>query len=309
MANQCILHFKKPGLQTLVQDHGRLGYQNLGVPINGVLDKKAASIANWLVGNPQDSPVLEITLLGPQIVFEGKAHIAISGADLSAKVNGEPIPLNTLLEAPSGATLSFGFPKAGCRAYLAIAGDWQVQAWLDSDSASAILPEQLTPDSVIRKDSTLVIQTIEPSSSQELPTNHPPVIDTTSPIRLLPGPEFDRFSNLFVGHFFSQEHKIGADSNRMGYRLQSNLPKEEKLEPLISSPVIPGTIQVPAASQPILLLADAQTTGGYPRFATVITADLDRLAQFKPGDQIRFVLVDHAAAREALLASNSSSPF
>ncbi|KYG72018.1 antagonist of KipI [Roseivirga ehrenbergii] len=285
------LHFLKSGLQTTIQDLGRQGVQDLGIPINGTMDKASAQLANQLAGNDANSPVLEIALLGPKIQFEDPCQIAITGADLSAEINGNTIPLFRTINIEHGDVLSFGKPLTGCRAYLAINGKWDIQSWLGSCSASATNTAQTTPDSIIVKDQILEIirgkeqPIIAISESERLS------LSIEAPIKVYPGPEFDAFSDIEKQSFFGNSFTIGPDSNRMGYRLKEALSGYTQKKEVISSGVIPGTIQITNSGQPIVLMADAQTTGGYPRIANVSSNDLDRLAQFKPGDKVKFELI------------------
>ena len=285
------LHFLKSGLQTTIQDLGRHGVQDLGIPINGAMDKASAQLANQLVGNNANSPVLEITLLGPKIQFEGQCQIAITGADLSAEINGNTIPLFRTINIEHGDELSFGKPLTGCRAYLAINGKWDIQSWLGSFSASATNTAQTTPDSIIVKDQILEIIRGKDQPIITISESERPSLSIEAPIKVYPGPEFEAFSTIEKQGFFGDSFTIGQDSNRMGYRLKEALNGYTKKEEVISSGVIPGTIQITNSGQPIVLMADAQTTGGYPRIANVSSTELDRLAQFKPGDTVRFELI------------------
>ena len=289
MNNLLTIQFIKPGLQTSVQDQGRAGHQQAGVPVGGVLDRQAAKTANSLVDNPASNPLLEITLIGPKIKFDGPCQIAICGANLSPKVNGQPILMYQTIEVSKGSILSFGRALQGCRSYLAIRGQWQLRSWLGSTSAASQNGEALTPDSILTQGSTLNIQT-SPAIPQRV-YHDPPNYSSPLQIRVLPGPEFEYFSNYFVAHFFSRHHRIHPDSNRMGYRLSYQAERFSSPFELISSAVLPGTIQITHAGQPIILMADAQTTGGYCRLANVIEEDLDLLAQTKPGDELALVLI------------------
>jgi antagonist of KipI len=283
------LRFIKAGLLTTIQDLGRMGHQHVGIPVGGSMDKASAKLANELVGNALESPLLEITLLGPSIRFEGKGQIAITGAQLSPEVNGTALAQNQTININEGDVLNFGRPTLGCRAYLAVRGDWQVKTWLSSASAATSKGEIATPQSWVKKGD--IIEVFSVDSINIIQASHPSHLDNLKkPIKVLMGPEFHLFSNHFVGLFFSKVFTISADSNRMGYRLTENIEGYEALSEIISSGVIPGTIQITNSGQPILLMADAQTTGGYPRFLNVGTNELDRLAQMKPGDEVRFEL-------------------
>ncbi len=290
MSSILSLHFLKPGLFTTIQDQGRFGYQAFGVPTSGALDQGAAALANELVGNSIDSPLLEITLMGPKIQFEGKGVIALTGADLSATLNGEACPLHQTVRVSDADVLQFGRPTHGCRSYLSVGGKWEIPSWLSSCSAITQNGAALTPASLIKKGST--IQVITRAHHGVAPRAQNWSRSTRSPeIRVLPGPEFDLFSRFTIGEFFSKTYSISPDSNRMGYRLTEKLSSFHPPKELISSGIIPGTIQITSAGQPIVLLADAQTSGGYYRIVNVISADLDALAQLRPGDHLSFSLV------------------
>lgn len=294
------LYIQKPGLQTLIQDLGRLNYRAFGVPVNGAMDQTSAKIANELVDNPPGSPVLEITLIGPQISFSHDCQIALTGADLSARIDRQPTRRYETINVNAGATLSFGKALEGCRAYLAVRGEWKIQTWLGSSSASAHQCRELTPDSCLQKDSRLSIQLRPPIAQKIYPEALRPSFPSCIRVRVLPGPEFEAFSPYAIGYFFSRGYRLTADSNRMGYRLNANIIDFRPDREVISSGIIPGAIQVTNSGQPIILMVDAQTTGGYFRLANVITADMDRLAQLKPGDEVWFSLVRLEEAYEAL---------
>ncbi|MCH2084038.1 MAG: biotin-dependent carboxyltransferase family protein [Saprospiraceae bacterium] len=286
MNNLLKLHFEKVGLQTSVQDFGRIGHQASGVPVGGAMDQKSMKRANLLVGNPLDTPVLEITLLGPRIRMEGSGVIAIAGADLSAQINGKRLLLNQLIKVEDGDILKFGRPKRGCRAYLAVGGEWLLPEWLGSRSAAFYLPDA-TPESIPTKGSTIGIRAWEGHQLSEISWLDGEEVPEYS-IRVLPGPEFDTFSRVEVAHFFSQQYEVSNDSNRMGYRLEADVKIEGKRKELISSAVVPGTIQITSAGNPIILMRDAQTTGGYHRILNVIEEDLNKIAQMKAREKLRF---------------------
>ncbi|MGM0581839.1 MAG: biotin-dependent carboxyltransferase family protein [Bacteroidota bacterium] len=291
MRNELTLTFLKPGLQTTLQDRGRLGLQYLGIPIGGYLDNSSAEMANHLVGNPLDNPLLEITLTGPEILFDADALIGISGAHFDLFCDDKIIENNKAYYVKSGSVLKFGKLNAGCRAYLAIAGNWKAKKWKDSVSP-LIHVSEATPGSFIHKGTKLKIDSAHLNKTGIWDKNKStPILANKVRLRVKPGPEFDTISRMAIAKFFGQGHKISQDANRMGYRLMTDLlsSSEEKKE-MISSGIIPGTIQITGNGQPIILLNDAQTTGGYPRIANVINEDLDQLGQLKPGDEIWFSL-------------------
>jgi len=290
MANELTLTFLKPGLQTTLQDKGRVGLQYLGVPIGGALDRSSAKIANELVDNDSDQPLLEITMTGPEILFDSDALIAISGANFDIYSDEGLIENEKAHYLKSGTVVKFGKLNAGCRAYMAIAGSWKVRKW--KDSVSPIMhATEATPDSIIKKGSKITIDSSHLNKTGIRDNNIPiPALAHKVRLRVKPGPEFESISRTAIAKLFGQGHQISQDANRMGYRLTTYLISSDEREEMISSGIIPGTIQITGSGQPIILLKDAQTTGGYPRLAKVIDEDLDQLAQLKPGDEIWFSL-------------------
>lgn len=283
------LVFEKAGLLTTVQDLGRNGYQQFGVPVGGAMDKQSAKSANWLVGNPENGPLLEITFMGPQISFDGDCQIAITGANISPMLDGVAIEMYKTITVVSGSVLRFGRLVSGCRAYMAIGGTWTLDAWLDSYSAAAFDGKDVTPSSVIDQYSTLVVEERQPITTREI--LEVPRYGNRVNVRLFRGPEFSEFTPAETEQFIRREYQLTPQSNRMGYRLTPSLDEMKEREEMISSGIIPGTIQITNGGQPIILMADAQTTGGYPRIANVVSDDMDLLAQLKPGDVLTFTLV------------------
>jgi antagonist of KipI len=289
--NKLELHIIKQGLHTTLQDAGRSGYQKMGVPIGGALDRKAAFDANQIVGNDKNCPVIEVTVMGPEIAFTQDCLMAITGANLNPLLNNKPIATYELLDVPSNSKLSFGRADGGCRAYIAIAGNWEIKNWLGSVSAASFNAVELTPDSLLRKGSKITIDERKTRPVSNI-TVYPPAFSNTMRVRVKTGPEFEWFTKKTIAKFFSIGHQLSQDSNRMGIQLENQILKLDQKKELISSGIIPGTIQVTHKGMPIILLADAQTTGGYPRIAKIIEEDLDKMAQLKPGDQIWFSLAD-----------------
>ncbi len=290
-ASERVLHFLKPGMHTLIQDLGRPGYQSSGTAISGALDKTSAAAANWCVGNPDSTPVLEITMIGPQIQFDGDCQIAITGGDLNPKLDGKVMQSYQTINVSAGSILSFGKLRSGCRAYLAVHGEWQVHRWMKSASALSIGDVDLVPGALIKKGASIAIQVTD--TLPEVLTHHNPIKSwpDTLTVHVLPGPEFQSFSAQQIAFFFNTIFTITGESNRIGYRLQPSLLEYVSGEEVISSGIIPGTIQITRQGQPVILMADAQTTGGYPRIANVVSQDLDSLGQMKPGDTVNFQIV------------------
>jgi len=288
--SKVIFKFNRTGLQTSIQDMGRTGYQHYGVPVGGVMDRSSAKMANWLVGNHPGSPVLEITLTGPEIEILGDCQIALTGADIPASINAVKLPTYETIAVKSGSVLSFGRIQSGCRAYLAIGGMWQVKHWLGSSSFSTYQALNSDLVSIIYKNSAFIVNTHPFISKREHPEALIPKFNNSITVTVLPGPEFNMFSDAATDYFFNRKHRITKDANRMGYRMDTIIPDVESKKEVISSGVLPGTIQVTGSGQAVVLMADAQTTGGYLRLGNVITPDIERLAQLKPGDEVRFLL-------------------
>ena len=286
MADLIVLEFLNTGLYTTIQDAGRSGWQEFGVPVSGAMDLVALNSANRLVGNEENGPCLEITMVGPRIRVHGKGNIALTGGNLSAMLNREPLPMYQTITVKNGDLISFGKCQFGYRAYLSVAGDWQVESWLGSASEVPYggsingLPKPIEKGrEVLISCQRQISIRIEPPDTK---------IRDSKVIGIVPGPELDQFSDKSRFDLTNRDHIISNKSNRMGYRLEGTLAGYQALPEMISSGVVPGAIQVTKSGQLIVLMADAQTTGGYHRIATVCHGDLSRLAQMKPGDDLCF---------------------
>jgi antagonist of KipI len=315
------LRIIRPGLLTTVQDLGRPGYQHLGVVVSGAMDALALRVANLLVGNAQGAGGLEITLLGPTIHFESDQLIALTGADLSPTLNGQPASMHRPIAVRAGTLLAFGAARAGSRAYLAVAGGLAVPLVLGSRStylraglggwhgralrAGDELPvgDSTTIGQQLRE---LLAPTAAPRAWAAARWTPGPTLCPTprlkSLIRAMRGPEYEQFAPATQQAFWHKPFTITPAADRMGYRLFGPELRRETTAELLSSAVTFGTVQVPPGGQPIVLLGDAQTTGGYPRLAQVITADFGALAQAAPGQQLQFQEVSLAEAQALYLA-------
>ncbi|GGG49896.1 biotin-dependent carboxyltransferase family protein [Hymenobacter glacieicola] len=297
----------RPGLLTTIQDGGRFGYRQAGVIVSGPMDALALRVANLLVGNPERAAGLEITLLGPKIRFEADHLIALTGANLSATLDGEPLPLNRLVAVPRSSELAFGPARTGCRAYLAVSGGLAVPAVLGSRATYLRAGIGGLQGRALRAGDVLPAPGPTPAGEhlrRQLLARRPgqewaaapwfpdpqltPTLSATPTVRAVLGPEYGLFTEESQQQFWQAEFTVTPHSDRMGYRLAGpQLPRRAEQE-ILSSAVTFGTVQVPAAGGPIVLLADHQTTGGYPRLAQVISADFSRLAQVPPGGRLRF---------------------
>ena len=281
----------KTGLYTSIQDEGRFGVQDQGIPISGALDKSSMRIANQLVGNLPNSPVLEMTLFGPKLKFEGQGQIAITGANMKATLNGKRVENYMTLNIKSGDLLEFHNTDLGCRTYMSIGGQWQVQNWSNSFSALPSLMEEPGLPARLVDDYSFTVAINQMQELISYPERNRPLFSECYVIRVVTGPEFDQFEIEVIQDFFDRIFVIHGDSNRMGYRLKDNLQDYVPSGEEISSGIVVGTVQISNAGKPIILMADAQTTGGYPRIANVVSDDLEIVAQLKPGDELKFMLV------------------
>jgi biotin-dependent carboxylase-like uncharacterized protein len=286
------------GLLTMVQDGGRVGYRNLGVSQCGALDLPALHIANLLVGNPVNYAGLEITLGQLSLSFTRNGWIALTGADCKATLDGKPIWTGWRYPVKTGQTLKLNKPLRGMRSYLAAAGGIAVPEILGSYSTDMVAKfggfegRPLKDGDVVPVGKPLRKLDKSVGVQQMLFNNR---------IRALVGPEFNEFSQQSQANFWRTPWQLSPNSNRMGYRLNGAEIRRETQREMLSHGVLPGVIQVPHNGQPIVLMADAQTTGGYPRIASIISADLYHLAQIRLGEAIHFIPCTLAEAEKALL--------
>ncbi len=279
----------QPGAFTTVQDLGRYGYQKYGVPICGAMDKFALRVANLLVGNAEGEATLEATVVGPKLKALRDFHAAFTGGDLSPEINGKAVPMWRALPVRTGDILSFGSPRSGCRAYLAIGGG--IDFALVMGSRSVHTRSGLGGEGrALRKGDILRIQE-SGSRNQgfyELDPERIPVYGNSWKIRVVFGPQNDYFTRRGIETFLHSEYTITPQSDRMGYRLKGPKIEHKAGADVLTDATPPGSIQVPGDGMPIILLADGQTTGGYPKIAVAATADQDLLGQARPGDKVNF---------------------
>lgn len=297
-----------PGLLTTVQDQGRWGYQQFGVPVSGACDPHSAAMANIFVSNDPGTGVLECTLMGPQLRFDCDEVIAITGGDLSPSLDGKPIPSYAAVEVKAGQTLRFGAPKAGCRAYLAVAGGFDLPEVMGSQSTymKAALGgyegRKLQKGDVLKlKAPVATFGNIRQRSIS--PEFRPRAVYT---LRVILGPQDDAFTEKGVADFLGGEYTVTQEFDRMGCRLEGPVIEHKNGGDIISDGIAFGAIQVPGAGKPILMLADHQTTGGYTKIANVITADFRLAGQLKGGDKVRFEQISVKQAQELLRCQRES---
>jgi antagonist of KipI len=285
----------KPGWLTMVQDLGRYGFQQYGVPVSGAMDRYSHIVANRLIGNRDHDATLEITVKGPELFFEQGSVIAVTGADLTPSVNGIGIPLWTSMLVESGSRLTFGARRSGARCYLAIAGGIDVPVVMESRSThlssqtGGVNGRALAQGDVLMGGVSSPLQrtTIGCSMQEKLR----PIYSTAVTLRILPGPQRSTFSEQALDVLTNSSFRLSSQSDRMGYRLEGPKLAHEGSRQWISDGTAMGALQIPPDGQPILLMADRQTTGGYPKIAVVISADLHMAGQLMPGETAGFTLI------------------
>jgi len=292
-----VLEVIQPGPLTTVQDLGRFGYQQYGVPTSGALDNYAFRIGNFLVGNEEGAASLEITLFGCQLRTLQDTKVAITGADLTATINGEPAPAWKSLLIKSGDVLSFPRLNSGCRAYLAIAGGIDVPEVMKSASTYIKASIGGLSGRPLRQGDVLRDKAVTASSAAaRIPSEYIPVYGNQITFRVVLGPQDDCFTEEGIGTFLNSEYTVTTQADRMGYRLEGPRIQHREGADIISDGIPLGAIQVPGDGLPIILLADRQTTGGYTKIATVISVDIPKVAQAKPADKIKFQQVTEEQA-------------
>jgi biotin-dependent carboxylase-like uncharacterized protein len=290
-----------PGLFTTVQDEGRYGYQQFGVTPSGAMDKRAMHIANILVGNPMGEGVLEMTFMGPSLQFENDNIIAITGADMHPTVNGAAVPMYQAVLIHKGEELKFQFASNGSRGYIAFAGGLDIPLVMGSKSTLVSKGLGGLEGRILKQGDRIGFT----APKRDLPhMNNRSVAKPVYPtkeivLRVLRGPQDDCFSKEEISRFFWYGFKITNEFDRMGCRLEREEPVRHLQDGnIISDGIACGSIQVPTNGQPIIMLADRQTVGGYTKIGTVITTDLPKLAQAKPGMHVRFQEVSVELAQD-----------
>jgi antagonist of KipI len=291
----------KPGMLTTIQDAGRWGFQSRGVPVAGPMDPVSHRLANALVRNPPRAAGLEITLLGPELEFDDERVVAVTGAQFDLSLDGRSMPSNAPFIVSAGARLRFGARRAGARAYLAVSGGIAVAPTLGSRATHLISAMGgIGGRALVAGDVLPLGQRTDVYGAVSLPQSSVvPLPDGHARVRVLPGPQTEYFSPDALDVLQSAPYTIARNSDRMGFRLEGPPLTHVRGADIISDATPLGVLQVPASGEPILLMADRQTAGGYPKIATVIAADIAVAGQLGPGDMISFAL---CALREAVAA-------
>lgn len=280
-----VLH---PGLFSTIQDRGRYGFREFGVPVSGPMDTEAATLANLLLQQDPGTSVLEITQQGPKLRFSDEARIVVTGALLSPMIENEKIRNNQVVTVHADQVLSFGARIAGCRAYVGIKNGFETGKVLDSQSWSPGITR------FSRLEKGMKLSFLKSTSGGVSPLSSVKTGDSfySNILEAFPGPEFHMLSSGQKELLQKNQFSVGRNSNRMGFLLEELLPNE--LEPIITAPVLPGTVQLTPSGKLIILMRDCQTTGGYPRILHLKEAGLNILAQKIPGEKVKFELLDYS---------------
>jgi len=296
----------KQGLLDSLQDEGRFGYQHLGINPGGSMDPIAARFANILVANESACAVMELHFPAASLLFEERSIIAVTGADFSPVINDDPVEINSAIIIPEKSVLKFNRYKDGCRCYIGIHGGWNAELWLKSYSTNTKVSAGGYAGRSLRKNDVIQVNR-SPASfrmTEQFASSHQVIkIDLshlysqTKEIRCVAGSEYDWLDDDSKTKFQSSAYAITSESDRMGYRMNGQALKNVNGD-LVSTAVTRGTIQLLPSGQLIILMADHQTTGGYPKIAHVISADLPKLAQMHANLDLEFELVTQAGAEE-----------
>ena len=276
-----MIKFISKGLYTTIQDDGRFGYRNIGVPSSGYMDRESAQTANLIIDNPINNPVIEATLIGPTIKFEKSTFICITGSDFNPMLNESRISLYTPVKVNKGDILKINNSSVGSRCYISIKGGIKVDKVLGSKSYYP----QISDSSIIEKGDEFKFETNNSEPNYKLINQK---FELNKNLKVFKGPEFNSLNKGSINKIIDQEFSIGIN-NRMAYNLKEKI--QAGTTSIISSPVIPGTVQLTPSGQIIILHRDCQTTGGYPRILQLDEKSLNNLAQLRIGDKIKFEIV------------------
>ncbi|WP_058535844.1 5-oxoprolinase subunit C family protein [Legionella saoudiensis] len=320
-----ILH---PGLCTSIQDLGRFGYQKLGFSPSGAMDSRALRMANILVGNAEHEAALEITVAGPELVFQEDTIIALCGANICPSINGEPIPNWKPILVSKNSHLKFGQLKTGCRAYLAVAGGIDSTAFLSSKSTYSHIAIPGIAKGTVAKNELIKVNQPSPLTQQVIThilnnqsqlahiqrheefiefnwainySHFYPDLTKEHHVQVILHPQLSLLTLESIAAFFSEAYQVSQASDRMGYRLEGPVLEFDTSKTILSNPVNMGSIEVPADGHPIILMTERATIGGYPMIGTANSTSLPILAQSKPGDTLRFAMITVEHAQKKLL--------
>lgn len=299
-----MIHVLQPGLFTTVQDNGRWGYQRFGIPVAGPMDRVAHRLANLIVGNRPSCATLEVTLAGPRLEFQEDGLFAVAGAEFDLLLDGAGVSMSTAHAARRGQCLAFGRRGQGARAYIAVAGGFDVPPVLGSRATHFASRMGGFRGRALASGDVLAVgdgaaHRVRVGERRTLAAG------AAGRVRVLPGPDDERFGPAGAAALTAGDYRVGVASDRIGYRLEGRALEQAGPE-LVSCAVPVGAVQVPPSGEPIILMADRPTSGGYPRIGTVITADIPVVAQLAPADPIAFETCGLETAMQALIAQEQA---
>ncbi len=287
-----------------IQDTGRYGYQHLGVNPSGAMDRFSAQLANALLGKALSAPVIEMHYPAPQILFRQPCIIVVTGADFSPMINGKPFAVHQPIVAGADTVLSFKGKVKGARCYLALQNNLVLEPWLNSYSTNLKAGAGGYKGRKLEKDDEINFESTGLSTTEDvvlLPWSYHGPETLQNEIEFITGNEWNWLATKSQTAFLNDVFTITLAADRMGYRLKGDVLEQKHNEQLVSSAVSFGTIQLLPNGQLIVLMADHQTTGGYPRIAHAVSADLPKLAQMNPGAQLKFTMITANDAERRLV--------
>lgn len=293
------LHVEQPGLLSLLQDAGRFGQAALGLTTGGPMDPLAFQLANRLLGNAAGCPAIEVSFGGLVLEADCDTQLSVTGAALPLDVNGEERLLWEVLELRAGDRLTLGYSERGCRSYVAVVGGFDVAS---SFGSVATVPREGIGGlhgGPLRQGDLLPINSVPPVPRMRLPTVMRPSYANETTLRVIPGYQQQHFSRIDQRRFFSSEYRVSERCDRMGYRLEGPAIHAD-IDGILSEGIAHGAIQLPADGQPIVLLSDRQTIGGYPKLGCVLASDCAALGQLRPGATVHFTPISANEAHNAL---------
>ena len=290
------IRVKNPGMFSTLQDLGRYGYSHLGISVVGAADQLSLCIANRLVGNDQNAPALEMTLLGATLEFEEPRVIALAGADCDAKIGISVVPMAQAVEVPAGGVLKCGGMKTGARCYLAVQGGFDVPMVMGSAATDVRGGFGGLDGRRLKGGDILAVRSGGAARPRSIKPRALEAVSQHGTIRLTRGAQQEWFGPEAFDVLFSAPYSISDQSDRTGLRLKGEPLKPREKKQLLTDGIPLGAMQVPQDGQPIILFVDQQTTGGYPKIANVIMADMHHVGQLRPHEQVRFEEVSIAQA-------------
>ena len=294
------LEILRTGLQTTIQDLGRFGAAHLGISASGASDHLAMRIGNLMVGNPENTPVIEMTLTGDTVLFHSNAFVALVGSKFKINLDEKPFPFWMGAYISAGQVLTIGPTLKGARCYLCVRGGLQVKNIINSASTHLTSRIGGLNGSILKKGDKIAFGNLDKVIQPIKNIKNYPDTDITT-VRVTKGLQWDWFDNQNRKLFFQKAYQVTALSNRMGLRLSGESILSSKGNEIITEGMPLGAIQIPGNGQPIISFVEHQTTGGYPKLANVISADLYKVGQLKPGDQFEFQLIGFPEAEKARL--------